>query len=373
VSDAEVLRILHVMRAPVGGLFRHVVDLAREQADRGHAVGIIADRDSGGDAAAQRLAAIEPKLALGLSRVPMSRHVGPLDYTAVRHVAERARAASADVLHGHGAKGGAYVRLCGSDAIRVYTPHGGSLHFSALSPVGFAYLAAERLLKRRSDLVLFESEFGRAAYARKIGEPPLARVVPNGIAPAELEPIETDRDAADVLYIGELRTLKGCDVLLDALAILAAEGWRGHVRLYGEGPHRQAFETRAESIGLSQRVAFPGLTPAREAFRMGRLLVVPSRAESLPYIVLEAAGAQRPLVATNVGGIPEIFGPDATALVPPGDARALARAIRAALERTDMELVRRLHERVASRFSITAMAEGVLAAYRAARAARGRR
>ena len=60
--------------------------------------------------------------------------------------------------------------------------------------------------------------------------------------------------------------------------------------------------------------------PAREAFRLGRTLVVPSRAESLPYIVLEAAAAGLPLLASDVGGIPEIVAGTDTDLLPPGDA-----------------------------------------------------
>ena len=60
--------------------------------------------------------------------------------------------------------------------------------------------------------------------------------------------------------------------------------------------------------------------PARAAFALGRLMVAPSRAESLPYIVLEAAAAAVPLITTNVGGIPEVFGPQAGRLVAPGDA-----------------------------------------------------
>src|ERR1700704_1855612 len=104
------LNILHVMRAPVGGLFRHVTDLARGQAARGHRVGLIADRSTGGTQAEATLAALASKLALGVTRVPMSRHVGPSDFLAVRHVSQRAKAAGANVLHGHGAQGGAYAR-----------------------------------------------------------------------------------------------------------------------------------------------------------------------------------------------------------------------------------------------------------------------
>ena len=97
--------------SPVGGLFRHVVDLARGQAARGHQVGIVADASTGGERADAAFAALSPHLALGLTRVPMSRHIGMSDVAAQRHVAQRARDTQADVLHGHGAKGGAYARL----------------------------------------------------------------------------------------------------------------------------------------------------------------------------------------------------------------------------------------------------------------------
>src|SRR6188472_3718878 len=104
------LKILHVLRSPVGGLFRHVLDLSRAQAARGHPVGIVADASTGGDRADAAFASLSPHLALGLSRVPMSRHIGTSDVSARRHVAQRAHDANADVLHGHGAKGGAYAR-----------------------------------------------------------------------------------------------------------------------------------------------------------------------------------------------------------------------------------------------------------------------
>ena len=108
--------------------------------------------------------------------------------------------------------------------------------------------------------------------------------------------------------------------------------------------------------------------PSREAFKLGRLLVAPSRAESLPYILLEAAAAAIPLIATNVGGIPEVFGPQASRLVPPGDAAALARAVAAAL--ADPAALRNealtLRARVRAEFSADVMADAVLAGYQEA-------
>ena len=365
-AAAGGLKILHVMRAPVGGLFRHVIDLARGQIARGHRVGLVADAATGGAAAEATLAALTPELALGLSRVAMSRRIGPRDITACAHVARRIADIGADVVHGHGAKGGAYARLADAHgAIRVYTPHGGSLHYRCSSPAGFLYLASERLLMGRTDLFLFESAYSRDVFRAKVGEPGArSRVIHNGVAAAEFEPVTGNSSATDLVFVGELRMLKGVDVLLAAVALLACEGTNVGVTIVGEGPDRAAFETAGAEQGGAIR--FVGAMPARTGFALGRVLVVPSRAESLPYIVLEAAAAGMPMIATRVGGVPEIYGPDAAGLVPPGDAAALARAIRAALDHPTAarETALRLQARIRSSFSVDAMTQAVLAAYR---------
>ncbi|MCC6777894.1 MAG: glycosyltransferase family 4 protein [Hyphomicrobiales bacterium] len=355
------------MRAPVGGLFRHVVDLVRGQAARGHRVGLVADASTGGERAEAALTALAPALALGLTRIAMSRQLGYQDVAACAHVTERA--ARCNVVHGHGAKGGAYARLARAPhAIRVYTPHGGSLHYDWRTPAGFLYLAAERLLMRRTDLFLFESAYGRDVFRRKVGEPGArARVVHNGVAEGELAPVATLPDATDLVFVGELRRLKGVDVLIAAVAQLAAAGQRVSLTVVGDGPDRAQFEAAAQG----HAIRFAGALPARAAFARGRILVVPSRAESLPYIVLEAAAAAMPLIATRVGGIPEIYGPDADQLIQPDDPAALAQAIRAALAHPPSGLAARLQARVRAEFSVAAMTEQVLAAYRTAQAQQG--
>ena len=362
------LKILHVLRAPVGGLFRHVLDLAQGQAARGHQVGIVA-ASAGGTPSDAKLSALAPQLALGVSRIPMQRQLGLGDAVAVRHVARCIAAAAPDVVHGHGAKGGAFARMApAKGAIRVYTPHGGSLHYGSRTPQGMIYGTAERLLMRRTDLFLFESAFAREAFAAKIGLPRgLVRVVHNGVGASEFDTIMPAAAATDVVTIGELRHIKGIDVLIEALAALAESGRALTLTIVGEGPDGEALRALAQLRGLANAIRFAGYRPAREAFGMGRLLVVASRAESLPYIVLEAAAAGIPMIATRVGGIPEVFGGN-TALIQPGDAQSLAGAILTALDheaaaRADAQ---RLRERVRERFSQDAMVEGVLAAYGAA-------
>jgi len=361
------LNILHALRAPVGGLFRHVVDLARGQAARGHRVGMVVDGTTGGAQAHAVLADLAPTLSLGISRLPMGRQIGLSDIAAVAHIGRRAAEVSADVLHGHGAKGGAYARLApGTQAIRAYTPHGGSLHYRWRSPAGFLYLSLERLMLRRTDLFLFESAYGRGLFEAKLGRPgERARVVHNGVTPAELEPIVPDPQPSDIVFVGELRTLKGVDILIEAIAFLKRNGRNISAVIVGEGRDRTAFEAAARARALAGEVKFVGAKPARAAFPMGRLLVVPSRAESLPYVVLEGAAAGIPIIATRVGGIPEIVGPDFPGLVPPEDPVALAQAIDLALS----ELAERragaaaLTARVREGFSTDAMTDAVLAAY----------
>jgi glycosyltransferase involved in cell wall biosynthesis len=361
------LNVLHVLRAPVGGLFRHVIDLARGQSARGHRVGLVADFSTGGAEAAAKLEALRGELALGVSRIPMNRDIGVEDLPAVAHVGRRASEAAAHVIHGHGAKGGAYARLArNGHALRVYTPHGGSLHYGWGSVAGCFYLTAERALRRRTDLFLFESNYGREVFTTKIGrEPAPVEVVHNGVCDAEFEPIDLADDANDLVFVGELRRLKGLDVLIRAIARLDRDGQAITATIAGDGPDREAFQTQIGALGLERRVRFVGITPARTAFALGRVVVVPSRAESLPYVALEAAAAGRPLIATNVGGIPEIFGPDADRLVPPGDAAALARALHATIADPESTAAhaRRLSQRVRAHFSAEVMTDNILGAY----------
>ena len=365
------LNILHVFRAPVGGLFRHVLDLTREQTARGHRVGLIADSRTGGTRGEDALRLLEPSLALGLTRVPMRRHANPSDLLVLAHVVRRAAQTQADVVHGHGAKGGAYARLSfgGKRAVRAYTPHGGSLLFGHDSFAGRFYLATERLLMLRGDLFLFESAYSAAIFRKKIGTPRgLVRVVHNGVSRAEFDPIVTKPDATDLVFMGELRPVKGIDVLLDAIARLRDAGRPVTATLVGDGPDRDALQTQAANLGLEGTVQFRPAMPARVALTLGRIMVVPSRAESLPYVVLEAAAGSKPLITTAVGGIPEIYGPLSSTLLPPLDPAALAQAIAQALDHPDAmaDITRKLRQRVQASFSVDTLVDGVIAAYETA-------
>ncbi len=376
------IRVMHVLRAPLGGLYRHVLDLSREQARRGHAVGLIVDSLTGGERADRTLAELEPSLKLGLLRLPMRRNPHPSDLVTLAQVLRRLAATRPDVVHGHGSKGGLFARLPGfipgtGPSIKAYTPHGGSLNHRPGTKAHAVYMAVEAWLGRRSDMLLFESAFIASRYRALVGQPKhLFRIVHNGIADDEFEPVIPAQDAADFLYVGELRAAKGIDVLLDALvSIKTTTGTAPRAVLVGSGPDRDALERSVLDLGLGGRVTFTGPMVARQAFTLGRTLVVPSRSESLPYVVLEAAAARIPLISTDVGGIPEIFGPYRGRLIPANDVGRLTTAMMAALTDTPERRARDAAELAAvvrDGFSIDAMVDTVVAAYRDALAARSR-
>jgi glycosyltransferase involved in cell wall biosynthesis len=381
------MKILHVFRTPVGGLFRHVCDLATEQTARGHQVGVLYDSSTGDILAGARLQTLAASCALGIHAIPMSRALSPRDIQGLLATKRLIRNLGADVVHGHGAKGGAFARLAAgmipATAGRpraFYTPHGGSLHYDPRSMAGAVFLGAERYLERWSDGLIFESAYSAEAYAAKVGGARFggagapARIVPNGLQATEFAPVAASADAADFLFIGELRHLKGVDVLLHALARLQdarpASALPVSAVIVGAGPDALAFQSLARDLGLSGRVHFAGAMPARQAFALGRTLVVPSRAESFPYIVLEAAAAGLPMIATAVGGIPEITAGSGVGLVPPDDAGALAAAMAAALYDADAMTARAasLQACVAARFSVGRMTDSILGFYAEARA-----
>ena len=173
-----------------------------------------------------------------------------------------------------------------------------------------------------------------------------------------------DPKATDFLFIGELRPIKGIEFLLEALAALNANG-RVTATIVGSGPNEEELQQKSVALGLAPVVTFTGALPAREALKLGRIMVVPSLAESFPYVVLEAAAAGLPLISTSVGGIPEIVAGTDTGLIAPGDANALGTAMLAALSNPDAAAARaaRLRENVSSKFTVAGMTSAVLDFY----------
>lgn len=233
--------------------------------------------------------------------------------------------------------------------------------------------AADNVTARWAAALVAVSEDTRRAYERQ-GYPRRIEVVHNGVALDGATPggvraeLGIPVEAPLVGEVGRLCEVKGQRELIEALA----EVPDAHAVLVGAdleqgGAYRRTLEQAAERAGVRDRVVFAGeREDARAVVAELDVLALPSWTEGLPLVVLEAMALRRPVVATPVGGTPEVVVDGETGvLVPPRDPAALAEALRRLI--ADADLRRRLgeagYERVRSRFSEQAMQERVLAIY----------
>ncbi len=368
------MRIIHCFRSPVGGIFRHVRDLAVAHAKAGHEVGILCDSTTGGSFEDALFDEIRPYLSLGLMRLPIQRSVGPGDVAALWGSFKEIRSLRPDILHGHGAKGGGVARIIGSAlrvnrycVARLYSPHGGTLHYDGARLSGKMVFLAERLQEYLTDAMVFVCDFERDTYTTKVGRPRVrSERIYNGIDDRDFETVHARPDAVDFLYIGMLRDLKGPDLFIDAFA--RTERLIGRplsAMMIGDGPQKDEYERMMLERGLGRRIEMLPAMKARDAFSFTRTVVVPSRAESMPYIVLEALAAGKPVIAARVGGIAEVLGADNPALATPNDAQSLAGIMVAAItEKGWAQRVMPEANTFKERFSTSTMTAAMLQLYR---------
>ena len=374
MPEGQPLRIIHCFRSPVGGIFRHVRDLAEQHSRQGHDVGIVCDSTTGGEHEDRLFQQVLPYLSLGLTRLPIGRAVGLSDLPATYRTYNQIKSLRPDVLHGHGAKGGAMARIIGSAlrakkyrVARIYSPHGGSLHYDPARLAGKAVFAVERALARMGDAIVFVCDFEKQTYEYKVGVPRCtARTVYNGVNDCEFVPVPTRSDDVHFIYVGMLRDLKGPDVFIDAFAETERLVGRPLTGLMiGDGADRDRYAAMLTQRGLGRRLGLLPAMPVREAFSRSSIVVVPSRNEAMPYIVIEALAAGKTVIASRVGGIPEILGADSDALVPPGNASALAGTMAKPLTVPDWSAdTMPPPDAFRHKFSATVMAQGILDLYR---------
>lgn len=174
-------------------------------------------------------------------------------------------------------------------------------------------------------------------------------------------------------WIGRLRFEKGADLFVEALARLGLGGGLGIV--IGEGAERERVEARARELGLgADRLRFAGLRgDAPSLLAAFDAVVISSRTEGLPVVLLEAMAAGTPVAAFAVGGVPDVLDAASGWLAPAGDVDALAHALRSLLEdpREAQARAREARRILASRFGVERWLEQIDGVY--ARALAGRR
>jgi glycosyltransferase involved in cell wall biosynthesis len=374
MTTSRKLRVLEMIDKPfLGGGQVHVLALAGALDKDIFDVSVAAG--PGGPFEAESIRAGLPFIS-----VTMGKRFNP---KTARGIAAVLRDRRIDILHTHGGIAGVFGRWAAARAatpVVVHTIHGiHYLHYR--NPLLRAvFIRQERFFARRSDAIILVSEADAAAARRhRLVPGDKLRVIRNGIAP--FNPPEEDADSATpsemrkavgsagpvVASVARLHRQKGIVHLLRAAPAVLSRFPEAKLAVAGGGPLERDLRREADGLGLGGRFLLLGeRADAADLTALADVFVLPSLWEGLPLVLLEAAAAGKPIVASDIGGVQEVVRDGETAvLVPPGDSRRLAGAILRLLE--DRDFARRLGERaraeIPPRFTLSGMTGAVQSLY----------
>lgn len=325
----DALSIVHVLApAPFGGLERVVQSLTSGLTGRGHQVHVIAVLSPG---------PTEHPFVAALRDAGITVHALTLPGRAYREerrqVLDICRRVGADVIHTHGYRPDVLDSgVAGTLGIpRVSTVHG----FTGGDLRNRLYEKLQLHFLRRFDavVVVARPQIDRLESAGV----PSSRVhlLPNAWQQSEtLDPavarktLGTPDDAFHPGWVGRLSQEKGADVFIEALGRLGDMPFIASI--IGDGPERETLEQKAAALGIAERVRFHGALPDAGRYFSGfDSFVLSSRTEGTPMVLFEAMACRTPIVATRVGGVPDVISGTEGLLVDSEDPDALAAAIRA--------------------------------------------
>ncbi len=243
-----------------------------------------------------------------------------------------------DIVHSHGWRSDvtAYLATRGTGIPLVSTIHGWTSS-RKLGKIGF-YETIQKIVLKKMNILIAVSQMIEEGLLR-IGIPGerivcIGNVIDVASLPQpDVHSIRKNIDVMDgvplLVYTGRLSPEKGVDTLIACCNLLKYNNIRFHLAIVGDGRMRREYETMTVNQGLNEHITFLGYRrDAREIIGSADLFVLPSRTEGIPIVLLEAMGYRRPIVASRVGGIPEMIEQGKNGmLVPPDDATELAKTI----------------------------------------------
>lgn len=329
-----------VTAAEFGGAPRHVLQLMKHMKEQGHEVGLVA-------APEPRL--MEGAAALGVKIFPNRHFVRPVrpwkDLGALCIVFHAVRAFNPDLVHAHSTKAGYAARLVCAILHKplIFTAHGWAFTEGRGLLARTVLAWAERLAAKATAKIICVSKHDRELGLRwKVAKPDQLVVIHNGVDPhpfseANGAPLRKElglEDALILTFVGRLTPPKDPFTLLEAVKVLSD----GVLLVVGEGRLRPQVERYVREQGLVERVRLLGQrSDVPQILAASDIFVLSSRWEGLPYTIIEAMMAGLPVVATRVGGIPELVEDGVTGfLVPPKDPEALAVALQKLIDNPKM-------------------------------------
>lgn len=300
--------VVQILRSPEGGIRKHVVDILENiSSDKFHKIFITSFDDSDRD-----LDYLKIKYQVEFFDLKIKDKPEFKDVINIFKISLFLRRRSNIILHGHGAKGGVYARIC-SLFLRcpcIYTPHGGSLHRSFGKIKSLIYDNIERMLVPVTDKFIFESIYSANLFRRYIKNCKKKFVInyngvdfPNFYKTIQYKPGRPLRLAS----FGLLRHLKGHDIIIDALSVLDKKEVDFTYSIYGQGEMFDTLVQKIEFYNLENKVKIENYSDDILAKMCNYDFIVhPSRFESFGYVPVEAMSVKVPVICSFEGGLKEV-------------------------------------------------------------------
>jgi glycosyltransferase involved in cell wall biosynthesis/SAM-dependent methyltransferase len=366
--DRKKKKVLHITKRLGGGIGTHIVHIFQSEAFKGISHQLVTNVGESDlekmDDLPEGAKVFDLKIGTGALLIEFTN-----GWKLYRQVVDE----GFDILHGHGMRGGFYARILGTviGSKVVYTPHGGNAHAKGKYWRDAAQALLEKILSRLTCMYIFESEYAMKWFSQLLGEGgPKFVVNHNGVPCQKNNELVHESLKPGTLLVGafgRLSSAKGYDLLIHAVDILKnVHRLPVSCKIFGKGEEAASLQELIRQLGLEDQVELAGYTP-NPSLEMAECTVIahPSRLDSLPYVPLEAMQIGTPVVATRIGGLPEIISDGVNGLLADSDPVDLADKIARIYLDNDLRrsIILNGYSELEKRFSITAMSDSLNVAY----------
>lgn len=301
-----MLKVLQLLTMPVGGIRKHVESILLDDSKKNLEYYCIYSNLASDAEFTKNKSLIDDNIKVSLA-LPIRKTPWLTDAYNIFKIAKFVKRYEIDIIHCHGAKAGILGRVVGrlTRTNTIYTPHGGSLHANRSKLITRFYLIVEYLMVKWTTFFVFESEYSLRAFETKVAMINNKIINFNGVRCEDY--VEPRKFSKKIGFIGELRIEKGPDIFVEAIDKynrVFEKKIEGHI--FGSGPLQEDLEAKTALRNVP--ITFHGnVSKIVDKLKKLDILIVPSRFESLGYVILEALNNGVIVICSGVGGTSEVI------------------------------------------------------------------
>ncbi len=303
-------KIVQIVRSPAGGIRKHILAII-ENLDTCFDFILITDEKLS-DKTFRKFKEITNIKVVNLQ---INDQPGLSDLVNIFRIYKIIYKENPHIVHGHGAKGGIYARICGwlNGCTTMYTAHGGSMHEMHGKLANLLYTLIEKLLIPFTNKFVFESEYSFKTFSRRIYSYNESYLLNRNAVTIDREKtkiceLESNHTKIILGAFGLLRKIKGHDILIRSASLLIDAGYDIEVRIFGEGEEKENLYQLSVDLGINNILRiYDTVDNVELEMRECSFIVHPSFFESFGYVPVEALSLGVPVITSNIGGLKEIM------------------------------------------------------------------